>query len=191
MTDAITEEVMNTIINPTVKTMVDMGTPYVGVLFAGLMISKSGTKVLEYNVRFGDPECQVLMRRLKSDILPALIAAADGQLDRFNLRWHGDAAMVVVMAANGYPGSYKKGSEIKGVETANDQAGVVVFHAGTKDENGTLTATGGRVLSVTAMGDSVIAAQTNAYKAIDAIDWPGGFCRRDIGWRAIERETKA
>ncbi len=191
MTDAITEEVMNTIINPTVKTMADMGTPYVGVLFAGLMISKTGTKILEYNVRFGDPECQVLMRRLKSDILPALIAAADGQLDRFNLRWHDDAAMIVVMAANGYPGAYEKGSEIKGVEAANDQTDVVVFHAGTKDDNGVLSATGGRVLGVTAIGDSVTAAQTNAYKAVDAIDWPGGFCRRDIGWRAIERETKA
>lgn len=191
MTDAITEEVMNTIINPTVKTLADMGTPYVGVLFAGLMISESGTKILEYNVRFGDPECQVLMRRLKSDILPALIAAADGQLDRFNLRWHDDAAMVVVMAANGYPGSYEKGSEIKGVDDANAQDDVVIFHAGTKDDNGTLTATGGRVLGVTAIGNSVTDAQTNAYKAVDAIDWPGGFCRRDIGWRAIERENKA
>ncbi|MDG2244609.1 MAG: phosphoribosylamine--glycine ligase [Rhodospirillaceae bacterium] len=190
MTGALTEEVMETIINPTVKTMADMGTPYVGVLFAGLMISKTGTKILEYNVRFGDPECQVLMRRLKSDILPALIAAADGQLDRFNLRWHDDAAMIVVMAANGYPGAYEKGSEIKGVNAAEGQDGVLVFHAGTKKDGETLTATGGRVLGVTAMGTSVTNAQSKAYNAVDAIEWPGGFCRRDIGWRAVEREAK-
>lgn len=191
MTDALTDEVMEKIIAPTVKTMADMGTPYVGVLFAGLMISKTGTKILEYNVRFGDPECQVLMRRLKSDILPALIAAADGQLDRFNLRWHDDAAMIVVMAANGYPGAYEKGSEIKGVDAAENQDDVVVFHAGTKLDGDKLTASGGRVLGVTAMGKSVTEAQGNAYKAVDAIDWPGGFCRRDIGWRAVDRETKA
>lgn len=191
MTGALTEEVMETIINPTVKTMADMGTPYVGVLFAGLMISKTGTKILEYNVRFGDPECQVLMRRLKSDILPALIAAADGQLDRFNLRWHDDAAMIVVMAANGYPGAYEKGSEIKGVNAAEGQDDIVVFHAGTKKDGETLTATGGRVLGVTAMGTSVTDAQSKAYNAVDAIEWPGGFCRRDIGWRAVEREAKA
>lgn len=190
MTDALTEEVMDTIINPTVKTMADMGTPYVGVLFAGLMISKTGTKILEYNVRFGDPECQVLMRRLKSDILPALVAAADGQLDRFNLRWHDDAAMIVVMAANGYPGSHEKGSVIKGVDQAEAQDGVVVFHAGTKTDGDTLTASGGRVLGITAIGKSVTEAQANAYAAVDAIDWPGGFCRRDIGWRAVDREKE-
>lgn len=190
MTDTLTEEVMNTIIMPTVKTMADQGTPYVGVLFAGLMIGKKGTKILEYNVRFGDPECQVLMRRLKSDILPALVAAADGQLDRFNLRWHDEAAMVVVMAANGYPGSYEKGSVIKGVDKAASQDDVVVFHAGTKMDGDALTATGGRVLGVTAMGSTVTEAQSKAYAAVDAIDWPGGFCRRDIGWRAVEREKK-
>jgi phosphoribosylamine---glycine ligase len=188
MTDALTEEVMAKIIYPTIKTMADAGTPYVGVLFAGLMISKSGVKILEYNVRFGDPECQVLMLRLKSDILPALIAAADGQLDRFNLRWHDDAALVVVMAANGYPGSYEKGSVIKGVEDAEAQEGVVVFHAGTKTDGDELLASGGRVLGVTAMGASVTEAQANAYRAVDAINWPGGFCRRDIGWRAVARE---
>ncbi|MBT5241028.1 MAG: phosphoribosylamine--glycine ligase [Rhodospirillaceae bacterium] len=191
MTDALTDEVMEKIIAPTVKTMADMGTPYVGVLFAGLMISKAGIKILEYNVRFGDPECQVLMRRLKSDILPALIAAADGQLDRFNLRWHDDAAMIVVMAANGYPGAYEKGSEIKGVDAAENQDEVVVFHAGTKADGDKLTASGGRVLGVTAMGASVTEAQANAYKAVEAVEWPGGFCRRDIGWRAVDRETKA
>lgn len=188
MTDALTKEVMRTIIDPTVKTMAAEGAPYVGVLFAGLMITEAGPKILEYNVRFGDPECQVLMRRLKSDILPALIAAADGQLDKFNLRWHDEAAVVVVMAANGYPGSYEKGSEIKGIDEANTLEDVVVFHAGTKAEDGKLLATGGRVLGVTATGTTVTEAQAKAYQAVDAIDWPGGFCRRDIGWRAIERE---
>lgn len=188
MTDALTEEVMKTIIEPTVKTMVTDGTPYVGVLFAGLMITEAGPKILEYNVRFGDPECQVLMRRLKSDILPALIAAADGQLDKFDLRWHDEAAMVIVMAANGYPGAYEKGSEIKGVEDADKLDDVVVFHAGTKSDTDKLIASGGRVLGVTATGVTVTEAQTRAYQAVDMIDWPGGFCRRDIGWRAIERE---
>lgn len=188
MTDELTEEVMRTIIDPTVKTMAEEGAPYVGVLFAGLMITKSGPKILEYNVRFGDPECQVLMQRLKSDILPALIAAADGQLDKFDLRWHDDAALVVVMAANGYPGSYEKGSEIKNIDAANSLDDVVVFHAGTKSENDKLLATGGRVLGVTATGATVTEAQAKAYRAVDAINWPGGFCRRDIGWRAIARE---
>lgn len=188
MTDALTEEVMKTIIDPTVKTMAAEGAPYVGVLFAGLMITAAGPKILEYNVRFGDPECQVLMRRLKSDILPALIAAADGQLDKFNLRWHDDAAMVVVMAANGYPGAYEKGSEIKGIDQANSLKDVVVFHAGTKEEGGKVLATGGRVLGVTATGATVTEAQARAYQAVETIDWPGGFCRRDIGWRAIDRE---
>lgn len=188
MTDDLTDEVMRTIIEPTVKTMAAEGAPYVGVLFAGLMITESGPKILEYNVRFGDPECQVLMRRLKSDILPALIAAADGTLDKFDLRWHDDAAMVIVMAANGYPGAYEKGSEIKGVNNADNLDDVVVFHAGTKSDEGKLFATGGRVLGVTAMGADVTEAQTKAYQAVDMIDWPGGFCRRDIGWRAIARE---
>lgn len=188
MTDVLTDEVMKTIIDPTVQTMAAEGAPYVGVLFAGLMITDAGPKILEYNVRFGDPECQVLMRRLKSDILPALVAAADGQLDKFDLRWHDEAALVVVMAADGYPGAYEKGSEIKGTGQADTHDDVVVFHAGTKLEDGKLLATGGRVLGVTAMGATVTDAQAKAYQAVDAIDWPGGFCRRDIGWRAIDRE---
>ncbi len=191
MNDALEAEIMETIIAPTVKTMADMGTPYVGVLFAGLMITPKGPKILEYNVRFGDPECQVLMRRLKSDLLPALIASADGQLDYFDLRWHDDTAMVVVLAANGYPGAYENGTEIKGVESAEAMDGVVVFHAGTKADGGKLLASGGRVLGVTALGASVTEAQNNTYAAVDAIDWPGGFCRRDIGWRAVKREHNA
>lgn len=188
MNDALEAEIMDSIVMPTVKTMADKGTPYVGVLFAGLMITPKGPKILEYNVRFGDPECQVLMRRLKSDLLPALIASADGQLDHFDLRWYDETAMIVVMAANGYPGSYQKGTEIKGVDGAEASEGVVVFHAGTKSEDGKLLASGGRVLGVTASGRSVTEAHANAYAAVDAIDWPDGFCRRDIGWRAIARE---
>jgi phosphoribosylamine--glycine ligase len=189
MTEALETEIMDSIVMPTVKTMAAKGTPYVGVLFAGLMITPKGPKILEYNVRFGDPECQVLMRRLKSDLLPALVASVDGQLDHFDLRWHDETAMVVVMAANGYPGSYKKGTEIKGIDAAEVMDGVVVFHAGTKSEDGKLLATGGRVLGVTASGASVTEAQKNTYAAVDAIDWPDGFCRRDIGWRAVARES--
>lgn len=188
MTEALEVDVMESIIAPTVQAMADAGTPYAGVLFAGLMITQDGPKILEYNVRFGDPECQVMMMRLRSDLLPALIAAADGQLSTFDLRWHDDAALVVVMAANGYPGSYEKGSEIKGLEAAEADDDVVVFHAGTKAENGKVVASGGRVLGVTAMGATVTGAQAKAYKAVDAIDWPGGFCRQDIGWRAVARE---
>ena len=188
MTEALEAEVMDTIIKPSVKAMADAGAPYVGVLYAGLIITENGPKILEYNVRFGDPECQVLMMRLKSDLLPALIAAADGQLAHFDLRWHDDAALVVVMAANGYPGPYQKGSEIRGVNAAEANDGVVVFHAGTKTDGDRLLATGGRVLGVTAMGATVSEAQARAYTAVDAVDWPGGFCRRDIGWRAMARE---
>lgn len=188
MTSALEKEVMDTIIMPTVKALAEDGTPYVGVLYAGLMITANGPKILEYNVRFGDPECQVLMLRLKSDLLPALIASADGQLSHFDLRWHDDAALVVVMAANGYPGSYEKGTEIKNLDAANAVDDVVVFHAGTKADGTKVLASGGRVLGVTATGSSVGDAQAKAYKAVDAIDWPDGFCRRDIGWRAIARE---
>lgn len=191
MTEALEAEVMETIIMPSVRAMAAEGAPYVGVLYAGLMITDAGPKILEYNVRFGDPECQVLMMRLRSDILLALIAAADGQLDKFDLRWHDDAALVVVMAANGYPGAYEKGSEIKGLDAANAMENTVVFHAGTKADGDQVLASGGRVLGVTAMGSSVTEAQTKAYAAVDAIDWPGGFCRRDIGWRAVARENDA
>tara|TARA_R110000787_G_scaffold75747_1_gene167476 strand:- start:1543 stop:2820 length:1278 start_codon:yes stop_codon:yes gene_type:complete len=189
VTEAMTRTIMETIIAPTMDGMAAEGAPYVGVLYAGLMIRDGTPKLLEYNVRFGDPECQVLMMRLRSDLLPALMAAADGVLKDFDLRWYEEVALTVVMAANGYPGAYEKGSEIKGLEDAAAIEDVTVFHAGTASgPNGEVLATGGRVLGVTALGKTVAEAQARAYRAVDAIDWPGGFCRRDIGWRAVERE---
>ena len=188
MTAALETEVMDSIIMPSVKAMADAGTRYVGVLYAGLMITKTGPKLLEYNVRFGDPECQVLMMRLRSDILPALIAASDGHLSKFDLRWHDDAALVVVMAANGYPGSYNKGSEIHGLSAINSHKDSVIFHSGTQVNEGKVIAAAGRVLGITAMGKSVTEAQRKAYAVVDAIEWSEGFCRKDIGWRAVARE---
>ncbi len=188
MTPEMTRRTMDEIIWPTVRGMAARGTPFKGVLFAGLMITAGGPKLIEYNVRFGDPETQVLMMRLKSDILAALLAAADGVLKTFDLRWHDDAALTVVMASNGYPGDYKKGSEIHGLDGARAVEGVEIFHAGTTREGARLLATGGRVLNVTARGRTVSEAQRRAYQAVRAIDWPGGFCRSDIGWRAIARE---
>jgi phosphoribosylamine---glycine ligase len=187
MTAALAERTMAEIIRPTVAAMAARGTPFKGVLFAGLMITAGGPKLIEYNVRFGDPETQVLMVRLKSDLLAALIATADGVLGTFDLRWHTQPALTVVMAADGYPGTPRRGSEIKGVAEAARLPGVEIFHAGTRSEGGRLLADGGRVLNVTARGSTVAEAQARAYAAVDAIDWPGGFCRRDIGWRAITR----
>jgi phosphoribosylamine--glycine ligase len=187
MTDAMNARVMREIIEPTVAAMTDMGRPFKGVLFAGLMIDENGPKLLEYNTRFGDPECQVLMTRLKSDLLPALMASRDGNLANVDLRWRDETALTVVMAANGYPGAYDKGSEIRGLEAANAMPDANVFHAGTAAEGGKIVATGGRVLAVTATGATAAEAQKKAYAAVDKIDWPGGFCRRDIGWRAIKR----
>ena len=191
MTAALETEVMDSIIMPSVKAMADAGARYVGVLYAGLMITKAGPKLLEYNVRFGDPECQVLMMRLRSDILPALIAASDGHLSKFGLRWHDDAALVVVMAANGYPGSYNKGSVIHGLSAINSNKDTVIFHSGTQVNEGKIIAAGGRVLGITAMGRSVTEAQRKAYAVVDTIEWPEGFCRKDIGWRAVAREQDA
>jgi phosphoribosylamine--glycine ligase len=188
MTDAMVERTMNEIIRPTVAAMLARGTPFKGVLFAGLMITADGPKLIEYNVRFGDPETQVLVMRLKSDLLAALIAIADGVLNAFDLRWSDEAALTVVMAANGYPGPPQLGSEIKGLEAAAAVEGVEIFHAGTQREGDRFFANGGRVLSVTALGRDVGEAQARAYTAIAKIDWPGGFCRKDIGWRAIARE---
>jgi len=187
MSAAMERRVMDEIVMPTVRAMKAMGAPYKGVLFAGLMITKDGPQLIEYNVRFGDPECQVLMLRLMSDLVPALLAARDGQLRNFDLRWYDDAALTVVMAAKGYPGAYAKGSVIQGLDAAAQVEGVQIFHAGTKLENGRITANGGRVLNVCALGKTVAAAQQRAYAAVDKIDWPDGFCRRDIGWRAIQR----
>lgn len=186
LTEDLEAEVMENIIMPTVRGMAADGCPYTGVLYAGLMLTKDGPKLLEYNVRFGDPECQVLMMRLRSDIVPALVAACDGMLESFDLRWMDDAAMTVVLAANGYPGSYEKGTEIRGLDAAA-QTGAMVFHAGTIAQGDRILANGGRVLNVTAYAPTIAEAQTRAYAAVDAIDWPDGFCRRDIGWRAIKR----
>jgi phosphoribosylamine--glycine ligase len=188
MTEAMNKRVMDEIIYPTVRALARAGAPYKGVFFAGLMITKDGPKLIEYNVRFGDPECQVLMLRMMSDLVPALLAARDGQLKNFDLRWHPDAALTVVMAAKGYPGNYDKGSVIEGLDVAAQVEGVEIFHAGTKADGAKILANGGRVLNVCARGKTVREAQTRAYQAVDRIKWPEGFCRRDIGWRAIERE---
>jgi len=190
MTAEMNARVMDEIIQPTVRAMKAMGAPYKGVLFAGLMITKDGPQLIEYNVRFGDPECQVLMLRLMSDLVPALLAARDGQLKNFDLRWYPDAALTVVMAAKGYPGNYKKDTRIEGLDAAAQIEGVEIFHAGTKADGDHILASGGRVLNVCARGKTVRDAQSRAYAAVDLIKWPDGFCRRDIGWRAIEREIK-
>uniref|UniRef100_Q07HQ2 Phosphoribosylamine--glycine ligase n=1 Tax=Rhodopseudomonas palustris (strain BisA53) TaxID=316055 RepID=Q07HQ2_RHOP5 len=189
MTEAVCAQVMDRIINPTLRAMAARGTPYKGVLFAGLMITAEGPKLIEYNVRFGDPECQVLMLRLKSDLVPALLAACDGELHHIDLRWSDAPALTVVMAAKGYPGDYAKGSLIEGLDEAAAIEGVEIFHAGTKADGDRILANGGRVLNVTATGASVADAQRRAYQAVDRLRWPDGFCRRDIGWQAIKRET--
>ena len=186
VTDAMAERVMSEIIRPTVAGMAKRGTPFKGVLFAGLMIGKSGPKLIEYNVRFGDPECQVLMLRLKDDLLTLLIASADGTLDKVSVRWRNDTALSVVMATKGYPGSYGKGSAIGNLDKAGEGDDVEIFHAGTALKDGKLVANGGRVLNVSALGKDAAAAQRRAYQAVDLVDWPDGFCRRDIGWRAVQ-----
>ena len=188
MTPELIKRTMDEIVMPTVRAMKAMGSPYKGVLFAGLMITRDGPKLIEYNARFGDPETQVLMLRLMSDLVPALIASRDGQLKNFDLRWYGDAALTVVMAAKGYPGQYERGSVIEGLEVASDVEGVEIFHAGTKSDSGRIVANGGRVLNVSALGKTVSEAHARAYRAVDKINWPGGFCRRDIGWQAVQRE---
>lgn len=188
MTEAMCSRVMEEMIKPTLRALSAMGSPYKGVLFAGVMVTKDGPKLIEYNARFGDPECQVLMLRMMSDILPALIACADGQLKNFSLRWFDDAALTVIMATKGYPGEYGRGSRIGGLEEAVKIEGVEIFHAGTVLKDGHLVANGGRVLNVCATGKTVTEAQRRAYAAVDKIDWPEGFWRRDIGWQAVERE---
>ena len=185
MTPELCARVMEEIVMPTVRAMQKRGTPFKGVLYAGLMIKDGAAKLIEYNVRFGDPEAQVLMMRLKSDPLPALLAVADGDLGGITLDWHDDAALCVVMAAKGYPGAYAKGSEIRGLDQAGADPNVQIFHAGTKRDGARILADGGRVLGVTARGKDIAEAKARAYSAVDKIDWPGGFCRRDIGWRAL------
>jgi phosphoribosylamine---glycine ligase len=185
---AMTARVMRDIIEPTLAAMKALGAPYKGVLYAGLMITAEGPKLIEYNVRFGDPECQALMPRLMSDLVPALLASRDGVLKSVDLRWYPQPALTVVMAAKGYPGSYAKGSVIDGLDDAAAVEGVEIFHAGTKRDGGRVLANGGRVLDVTALGKTVSEARTRAYDAVCRIRWPDGFYRRDIGWRAIARE---
>ena len=184
--EAMAKTIMKTIIEPTIRGMAADGITYRGVLFAGLMITDAGPKLIEYNCRFGDPECQALMMRLKNDFLEVLEAAVNGELDQVELKWSNDAALTVVMAVNGYPGGYEKGSEIKGIEEA-EANGAMVFHSGTKADGDKILADGGRVLSVTASAPSVAKAQAKAYDAVAKIDWPEGFCRSDIGWRASNR----
>jgi phosphoribosylamine--glycine ligase len=188
MTPEMSRRAMDEIVLPTVRAMKAMGAPYKGVLYAGLMITAEGPKLIEYNVRFGDPECQVLMLRLMSDLVPALFACCDGMLQNFDLRWYPEAALTVVMAAKGYPGSYAKGSLIDGLAAAGEIEGVEIFHAGTRAEGDRILANGGRVLDVSALGKTVAQAQARAYAAVDRIRWADGFCRRDIGFRAIQRE---
>ncbi|TCZ66217.1 phosphoribosylamine--glycine ligase [Roseicella aquatilis] len=183
--EALRDRVMAGIIRPTLGEMARRGTPFRGVLFAGLMITAEGPKLIEFNVRFGDPECQALMLRLRSDLLAALLAACDGTLADSDLRWDPRPSLVVVMAARGYPGAYAKGTEIRGLDRAGAVPGVQVFHAGTALRDGTVVATGGRVLGIAATGETVRAARDAAYAAVDALDWPEGFCRRDIAYRAL------
>jgi phosphoribosylamine--glycine ligase len=189
--DAKTAELIHsTVLQPTVEAMKAEGRPFKGLLYAGLMMTPDGPQVLEYNVRFGDPECQVLVMRLMSDLLPALMAACDGVLDSFDMRWFAETAVSVVLAARGYPGEYQKGEAIGGLDALKQQTDLVVFHAGTKaDADGTVRANGGRVLTVTALGGTLEEARERAYTAIDRLDWPGGFYRRDIGWRALGKPT--
>jgi len=188
--DPMSARVMAEIITPTLRAMQAIGAPYKGVLYAGLMITADGPKLIEYNARFGDPETQVLMLRLMSDLVPALLASRDGQLKSFDLRWYPDPALTVVMAAKGYPGEYARGSVIEGLDDAAKVEGVEIFHAGTKADGNRILANGGRVLNVSAIGKAVREAQARAYEAISRIRWPEGFYRHDIGWRAIEREDK-
>jgi phosphoribosylamine--glycine ligase len=180
-TPELEARIMAEIVQPTLRAMEAEGTPFRGILFAGLMLTERGPQLIEHNVRFGDPECETLLPRLNSDLLTALIAAADGELRHLTLRWRPEAAVTVVMAANGYPGSYRKGSPIRALDAAGQVPGTIVFHAGTKaGADGTVTAQGGRVLAVTALGADIAEARSRAYQAIDRIDWPEGFCRRDI-----------
>jgi phosphoribosylamine---glycine ligase len=188
MTPEMTVRTMDEIVRPTLRAMKAMGSPYKGVLFAGLMITRDGPKLIEYNARFGDPETQVMMLRMMSDLVPALVASRDGQLKNFDLRWYPDSALTVVMAAKGYPGDYKRGTDIEGLDAASEIEGVEIFHAGTKSDGDKILANGGRVLNISAIAATVTRAQALAYQAVGQIKWPDGFCRRDIGWQAVKRE---
>ena len=186
MTPDLVERTMKEIIEPTMRGMAEMGMPFSGVFFAGLMITDKGPELIEYNVRFGDPECQVLMMRLKSDLLELLHATATGRLHEVDAEWRDETALTVVLASKGYPGSYEKNTPIRALPAATQDA--KVFHAGTALKDHQLVATGGRVLNATALGSSVADAQAAAYRLVDTVEWDNGFCRRDIGWRAIGRD---
>jgi phosphoribosylamine--glycine ligase len=185
LTEALQQQAMDLIVLPTIREMARRGTPYQGVLYAGLMIENGHARLVEYNARFGDPECQVLMMRLGAQALDLMLACAEGRLAEAHINWADDHALTVVMAANGYPGSYAKGSQIRGLEELAEDSCRMVFHAGTAARDGGIIATGGRVLNVTARGTTLHEAREAAYAMVDKIDWPGGFCRRDIGWRAL------
>lgn len=185
LTDAIQRQAMDEIVLPTIREMARRGTPYQGVLYAGLMIENGQARLVEYNARFGDPEAQVLMMRLGAQALDLMLSSAEGRLAEAQVNWADDHALTVVMATNGYPGAYAKGSQIRGLEELPEDSRHMVFHAGTAAREAQIIATGGRVLTVTARGDSLRDAHDAAYTMVDAIDWPGGFCRRDIGWRAL------
>ncbi|RYG90897.1 phosphoribosylamine--glycine ligase [Loktanella sp. IMCC34160] len=185
LSDAVVDKAMSEIVKPTMAEMARQGMPYQGVLYVGLMIKDGQPRLVEYNVRFGDPECQVLMMRLGAQALDLMQATAEGRLAEAQVSWANDHAITVVMAANGYPGAYEKGSVIKGLDALPEDSMNVVFHAGTTAKDGQITATGGRVLNVTARGATLTEARDRAYTMVDQIDWPDGFCRRDIGWRAL------
>jgi phosphoribosylamine--glycine ligase len=189
LTDAIQEQVMEHIVRPTLAEMARRGTPYQGVLYVGLMIKDGAARLVEYNVRFGDPECQALMLRLGGQAFDLIHAAAEGRLSEAKVNWADDHVLTVVLAADGYPGTYAKGSEIKGLSDSNDEIYRVVFHAGTSKDGERILANGGRVLNVTARGDTLAQARDRAYNMIENIDWPGGFCRSDIGWRALQDQA--
>lgn len=191
MTPEIVERTMRELIEPTMRGMAEIGAPFSGILFLGLMIGKDGPKLIEYNTRFGDPECQVLMMRLNTDLLALINAAVDGKLDEVSLDWKDQPALTVVMAAEGYPSNVKKGSVIHDLGKLEGIDDVKVFHAGTAQKDGNIVANGGRVLNVTAIADTVAEAQAKAYEAVKLIDWPEGFYRSDIGWRAVEREKQS
>ncbi len=185
---ALEQAAFDRIIRPALAEMAERGMPFRGILFAGLMLTADGPKLIEFNTRFGDPECEVLLLKLRSDLLPALQAACDGELDNFDLRWNDTEAVAVVMAARGYPEAPERGSIIRGLDRAAAVPNVTVFHAGTtQDEDGTIRAAGGRVLTICGTGKTLSEARAAAYRAVGLIDWPEGFCRSDIGWRALPR----
>ncbi len=186
VTADVHQKIMDNLVMPLVKGMNGDGMPYKGVLFVGAMVKNGEPTLLEYNVRFGDPECQVLMARLASDLLPILLASCDAKLDACDIRFHDKTALCVVMAAKGYPASYEKGTVIGNLDAAGADGDVIIYHAGTVEKDGKILANGGRVLGVTALADDIVQAQSKAYAAVDKIDWKEGFCRRDIGWRAVE-----